>query len=126
MLTHSSLPARWTQQLEATKRALETKTITTDATGVQELGTPADDPVSIQVQKEQEAAQTISLEAQAEQQRRMDAGRANMRKWWVCNLSGLTRTYVGFPSEKRRTYDEIEKFEGLEVSTRCGDVDVLQ
>ncbi|GAQ89965.1 hypothetical protein KFL_005830030 [Klebsormidium nitens] len=73
----------WTQQLEATKRALETKTIPTDATGAQELGTPADVPVSIEAQKEQEAAQKMSPEAQAEQQRRMDAGRATMRTWWT-------------------------------------------
>lgn len=52
----------------------ESKTITTDTTGAQEPAAPSDDLTSIEVGKDEEAAQ-------AERQKKMDAGRANLREW---------------------------------------------
>lgn len=57
--------------------------ITKDTARAQALAVPLDELVSIEVRKESDAARRKALEVQAERQRRMDVGRASMRKWYV-------------------------------------------
>ncbi|GAQ91978.1 hypothetical protein KFL_008960020 [Klebsormidium nitens] len=70
--------------------------ITKDAARAQALAVPLDELVSIEVQKERDAARRKVLEAQAERQRTMDVGRAAMRKWWIQEREATKRA-LGLP-----------------------------